>query len=283
MPLVIALLVVAVTLYVHLAVLGRSATSSVAGGVPISGGDVPSWLNGIPGTGGGARDTSAIWPPAPPDARAQPIGMPGASRSSSTDYVFMHTVTGVGGPPVAWDPCRPIHLLVNNAEAPPGADQLVREAVASVSSATGLKFVIEGITTEAPTERRAPLDRSRYGDRWSPVLVAWTDPSAVPDLQGRVAGLAGPSGAPYYTADQQHWVSGTVSLDGPQFREILQRPGGWASARAIVMHEFAHLVGLNHVPAPSQLMYEDNVGQTGFGPGDLEGLRQLGLGRCFTA
>jgi hypothetical protein len=194
----------------------------------------------------------------------------------------LQTLPELGGRPVAWDPCRPIHLVVNNAEAPAGADELIREAAESVSSETGLQFVIEGTTTETPTGRRAPVDQSLYGNRWSPVLVAWTDPSVVPDLQGRVAGVAGPVGAPYYTASQQHWVSGTVSLDGPQIRALLQRADGWAAARAIIMHEFGHLVGLGHVSVQDQLMYESNIGQRDFGPGDREGLRQLGLGLCYT-
>lgn len=114
------------------------------------------------------------------------------------------------------------------------------------------------------------------------MLVAWTHPSVVPDLQGAVAGIAGPVGAPHYTPTQQHWVSGTVHPDGPQFRELLQSVDGSAAARAIVMHEFGHLVGLAHVPAKDQLMYESNIGQREFGPSDAEGLRQLGLGPCFT-
>ena len=186
----------------------------------------------------------------------------------------MKTIPGLGGRPVTWDPCRPIHLVLNNAQAPPGADQLLREAAGAVTSATGLQFVIDGPTTETPTANRAPVDKARYGNRWSPVLVAWTDPSVVPDLQGAVAGLAGPAEAPYYTAAQQHWVSGTVDLDGPQFRGILQRVDGWAAARAIVMHEFGHLVGLAHVPVSDELMYQENIGQRTFGPGDREGLRQ---------
>ena len=222
-----------------------------------------------------------IWPATPSDARPEPLGTPGPKLSSSTDYVFMRTVSEEGDRPVAWDPCRPIHLVLNNAASPPGADALVREAVASVHSETGLQFVFDGATTETPAGGRGPLETSRYGDRWSPVLVAWTDPSVVPGLQGDVAGLAGPVSAPYFTASQQHWVSGTVKLDGPQFRQVLQEADGWSAARAIVMHEFAHLVGLNHVPVKDQLMYEENVGQRAFGPGDREGLRQLGLGPCF--
>jgi hypothetical protein len=77
----------------------------------------------------------------------------------------------------------------------------------------------------------------------------------------RVAGIAGPVNAPYYTAAQKHWVSGTVYLDRPQFRELLQGVDGWAAARAIVMHELAHLVGLTHVSASDQPMYEKNLGR----------------------
>ena len=282
-PLMIALLVVAAALHFHPALVGNLGSSAVAGGVPIPKGDVPSWVNGASLTGRSPSDTRDLWPPAPADARTQALSTPGPRLSSSTDYVFMKTIPELGGRPVSWDPCRPIHLIVNDAAAPPGADELIREAAGSVSAATGLQFVIEGATTETPTARRAPVEKSRYGNRWSPVLVAWTDPSVVPELQGPVAGFAGPAGAPYYTPSQQHWVSGTVNLDGPQFREVLQRADGWAAARAIVMHEFGHLAGLSHVPARDQLMYEDNIAQRDFGSGDREGLRQLGRGSCFTS
>jgi hypothetical protein len=281
-PLTVALLVVASALYVRVSVFGTPTAGVVAAGVPVPGNDIPSWVNGARLTGPGPRDTTSIWPPAPPDARARPLGTPGPSVSSSTAYVFMGTIAGAGGQPVSWDPCRPIHLVVNSAEAPPGADKLLREAADAVSSATGLQFVFEGSTTETPTTKRPQIATSTYGNRWSPVLVAWTDPSVVTRLAGEVAGLAGPSGAPYYTATQNHWVSGSVNLDGPDFRTILRRPDGWASARAIVMHEFGHLVGLRHVNDPDQLMYPTNLGQREFGAGDREGLRRLGLGSCFT-
>lgn len=281
--LVITLVLTGAAVYFRPAIFGTTGSSTVVAGVPIPRTDITSTGNLTPLTGANPQDTGGIWPPVPPDARSQPLGTPPPKASSSTDYSFMRTIPALDSRPVTWDPCRPIHLVVNNAQAPAGSDQLIREAAGAVGSATGLRFVIDGPTTEAPTANRAPVDNARYGSRWSPVLVAWTDPSVVSDLQGAVTGVAGPVEAPFYTDAQQHWVSGTVDLDGPQFRQILQTPDGWAHARATVMHELGHLVGLAHVPVRSELMYPESIGQRTFGPGDREGLRRLGFGPCFTS
>lgn len=279
----IALILAGVALYLRPAIFGSLRTTTIAAGTPISPTDFIGGGNLTPLTGGSPQDVSRIWPPVPSDARSRPLGTPPPESSLSTAYAFMRTLPGPGGRPVAWDPCRPIHLVVNSAEAPDGGDQLIREAAGAVSSATGLRFVLDGPTTESPTTPRAPLDAARYGNRWSPVLVAWTDPSAVSELQGAGVGVAGPAEAPFYTDSQQHWVSGSVYLDGPAFREILQRADGWAKARAIVMHELGHLVGLAHVNLKTELMYPKNISQVTFGPGDREGLRRLGSGPCFSS
>lgn len=268
--------------YVRSEVLGGSS-NGLAGGVHVPGTDVV--IGGsTPLSKGDAGDIQKVWPPVPPDASPNPLGTPPAKASASREFAFIGTISGADGKrPVAWDPCRPIHLVVNDAHAPTDSDKLLREATARVSSATGLQFVFDGATTEAPSADRSPQDKDRYGDKWSPVLVAWTDPGTVQQLAGSVAGLAGPDGAPFYDAEQRHWVSGSVNLDGPQLSGIIQRPAGWDTARAIVMHELGHLVGLKHAPESSELMYANSTRQTDFGPGDREGLRQLGLGRCFTS
>lgn len=46
------------------------------------------------------------------------------------------------------------------------------------------------------------------------------------------------------------------------------------------MHELAHVVGLDHVDDPTQLMYAENSGQLDFGAGDRAGLALLGTGEC---
>jgi len=281
-PLIVAVVVfVAVGVaYLRIGVMGESATTA-GSGMHVPGTDMVIGTGARSLTGGG--NGYDLWPPVPSDAGAQPLGAPAAQTSTSTEFAFIRTADDAGGSrPVAWDPCRPIHLVVNDAEAPAGGGQLLQEALAQVSTATGLQFVIDGPTSENPSADRGPVDKDRYGDEWSPVLVAWTDPSVVPRLAGNTAGLAGPVGAPFYSAKQEHWVSGTVSLDGPDFDRILTEPTGWPIARAIVMHELGHLVGLQHVPESNELMYAENLGQTTFGPGDREGLRQLGLGPCFS-
>lgn len=273
----IALVVVLGGLWLHGQLIG-SAGANVAG-IPVTPDDlqVPSFGNAVAGA---AR---ASWPPIPADARSQPLGEPPPQQSQSTRYVFMDTMYRTGGDPVRWDPCRPIHVVVNSSDAPAGADKLLRNGLAEVSRDTGLRFVLDGATDEAPSSNRRPLERDRYGNRWSPVLVAWTNPQAVPGLAGPVAGLAGPAGAPYTTPSEKHWVSGTVYLDGPDLSKVLARPvNGWWQAQAIVLHELGHLVGLNHVNDTAQLMAPGNSGQLLFAAGDFEGLRRLGDGPCFS-
>jgi hypothetical protein len=277
----VALLVVAAALMIRPHIFDGEAEGIVAGestgfpGAPSRG--LGSDISMVPPSSSGTAD---IWPPTPADAQRTPLGHPPAQASNSTSYAFM--ATKPTGDPVRFDPCRPIHLVVNGTFAPPHADRLLREAAQSVSAATGLALVVDGPTDEAPRDDRPPLDVARYGNRWSPVLVAWSDEAAAPGLAGRVAGLAGPSMAPYRTEDQMHWVSGSVLLDGPTFRDILQRQGGYAEARGIVMHELAHLVGLTHVRDRGELMHDEDSAVTTFGPGDLEGLRRLGGGPCFS-
>jgi hypothetical protein len=165
--------------------------------------------------------------------------------------------------------------------APAGGDEILRDSMGVVSKATGLQFVVEGSTDEPPSSSRPPV-LSRYGNRWAPVLVAWTDDVTVPRLAGHTVGLGGPSGASYSSDADKHWVSGIVYLDSPDLKRVMSQPNGRAIARSIVMHEFGHLVGLDHVNDPSQIMYPSTTEQVAFGPGDLEGLRRLGNGPCFS-
>jgi hypothetical protein len=186
-----------------------------------------------------------------------------------------------GTTPVAYDPCRPIHYVIRHQGEPAGGEQIITDAVLRVSQATGLPFTYDGATSEAPSRQRPSYQPKRYGDRWAPVLISWATPQENPDFAADVAGEGG-SASVGLPGRPSAYVTGAVELDARQMASILQRPEGGQVVRAIVLHEFGHLVGLGHVIDASELMYpQSQAGVTDFGAGDLAGLGVLGRGACF--
>ena len=195
-------------------------------------------------------------------------------------YTFM--TKDARGKPVTWDPCLTIELVVNSKYAPPGSETLLPEAVERINTASGLHLKILGPTSQVPWPATSTRDLSRGlpGGARAPVLVAWTTPDVVPGLKGNVVGLAGPVHQYANSLDRDRYVGGVVNLDGPQMTEILKWPNGHARARAMVMHELGHLVGLTHVDNSTQIMAHDGGTGTEFGKGDLAGLAAIGSGGC---
>ncbi|MBO9569662.1 MAG: matrixin family metalloprotease [Cellulomonas iranensis] len=220
----------------------------------------------------------AARPPAGVEESRTPLSAPPLVPAGSGAYAFLQTQDD-GSSPVAWSPCRPIHWVLRPSGAPDGGDALLAAAFADVAAATGLTFVADGPTDEAPADERDVYQPDRYGRRWAPVLVAWSDPGEHAALAGTVAGNAGGTSV---TADGYAvYVSGQLVLDAPQIADLLTSPNGSAVARAVVTHELAHVVGLAHVDDPGQLMHPTaDVRQVALGPGDREGLALLGAGRC---
>lgn len=182
-------------------------------------------------------------------------------------YAFVQTQRG-SDEPVAYDPCRTIEVVVNPQGAPANYNALVDTGLAHTGAATGLKFVRVGLTDERDVSGPDLVRR--------PVLIAWASPEEVPELAGEVAGIGGSVavGMP----GRMRYVTGRVMLDRDLFTSFdADDP---ALAQAIVDHELGHVVGLGHVDDPRELMYEDNVGLTTYGPGDREGLARLGSVDC---
>ena len=206
------------------------------------------------------------WPPVPADASPTPLGTPGPVPEGGGPHTFL-SFQPDGMTPVAYDPCRPVHF-VTRPGGPPEGEILIREAIAAVSAATGLVFVDDGTTQEAPSDERAAYQPDVYGDRWAPVLFTWSDTVESPRL-GEISaddphadpaayagsyavGLA-PADAPDATSAQMVYVTGAVTLDEADLTELIEGPDGRAAVRAVIQHEIAHLVGLGHVDDPSQL------------------------------
>jgi hypothetical protein len=187
-------------------------------------------------------------------------------------YAFLQTVDGQ---PVTYTSCRLIQVAVYPAGGPPEAEELVREAVARVRAATGLDIVVVGaFGGHAPNWNfeAAPIHPD------DPISVSWQDSDAIAQLTDHTAGLGG---SPTFMSARgtQHRAAGTVALSSEYYAQLSERDDH-SQQLAVLLHEFGHVFGLDHVDSPHELMYEKNIGQTTFGPGDLEGLRRLGQGPC---
>ncbi|WP_432498643.1 hypothetical protein, partial [Kineococcus gypseus] len=241
------------------------------------------WLHTSGLAGGSTAGTSAaaragLAPSPGHEAAEAPLGRPApvlqpsdAWRPTRTQPIDGHAtsdVPAVGaavgdaaagdaeGAPVAWDPCRPIHYVTRLDGAPAGAQELMAQAIARVSAATGLRFVDDGASTEGPSEQREAYQPGRYGDRWAPVLITYVSPAEVPDIAAAVIAQAGPVAI---TTHRPTWwervnsrpgvpvsvyVSGAVQVDAAQVADALSRPGGADVVRAVFQHELGHLLGL---------------------------------------
>ena len=208
-----------------------------------------------------------------------PLGTPPEVKDAPGKYAFIFQQKDETTP-VAYDPCRPIHVVVNPTHEPAQGAKLLADAMAAVTAATGLQFVDDGTTDEKVRLDRELFQPDRYGDRWAPVVIAWPTGAEQPDF---IATSIGQAGSRYTSVGDgpKVYVTGTVELDSDWFGPILTQPQGYARAKAVVLHELGHLVGLAHVSDRSELMFAQETPEvTAYAAGDLAGLAKLGAGSC---
>lgn len=173
-----------------------------------------------------------------------------------------------------WDPCRTIGYRVNLEQAPANVLADVKRAVARISEATGLRFAYLGTTTTVPDEGAPSGDAD--------VLVAWRTPEQY-DFGNAAAVAPGHSYGGYETTagtPVNRITDGAVVVN-TDYNGALA-PGFGPGARGeLLMHELAHVVGLEHVRDSSQVMYPTILpaSPARFGAGDLAGLEAVGAGQ----
>jgi Matrixin len=222
-----------------------------------------------------------IHPALPADAASAPLARPERAPSGIGGYRFLEFEDDGSGHPVRWDPCRPIHYVVRPDGAPAGGQLAITLAITRMQQVTGLRFSFDGDTHETPRPNRPTVDVARYGSRWSPVLIAWTTPAEYPAMKG-YAGLGGPETVAGRAPGQRRYVSGVILLNRDHLSQVVRWEDGQDRLDAVVLHEFGHLVGLDHVTDPAQLMFKQPTPHPGgFGDGDRRGLARLSGGPCF--
>lgn len=204
-------------------------------------------------------------------AESSPLRVTGGTAPAGVGWA--PSFTDDAGRPARWDPCAPIHLVVDGRLAPPSGRADLDGALDRLRAASGLRIVVDGETDETPRAGRPAYDRHRYGDRWAPLLVAWATPADTDvALGGREEGLALITAVP--GRDGGSIVSGQVVLN-----TALALPPGFGpgvTQGEVFLHELGHAVGLAHVDEPAQIMYPTtNAGRAEWGAGDRAGLAAL--------
>lgn len=179
-----------------------------------------------------------------------------------------------------WDPCSTITFRIDPGNADDTHITAMFDAMATIEQATGLDFVFVGTYDAAYSfysDNGTPGNAS--DDVYVPALpadaevgITFTDASTVGAFDYGLLGFS----LPEYTSTGE-LVVGTVTVDSGL--------DGAFDPYLVWLHEFGHLVGLAHVNSSGELMQAFyDFGISGLGPGDLEGLWNVGSAQpCFTA
>lgn len=182
---------------------------------------------------------------------------PASASAPATLNTWMPLERHADGAPVGWRPCS----TVTWAEFGNGPRGALRYAFRTMSAATGLRFV-----------------PARPGHRYAAdLIIRWQPAARTEDLTK--LGLLGYA-VPRKEAAARFWSAADIRVN-----RDAALAGSPALRRALVLHELGHAVGLGHVTDSEQLMYPIvRDGRDGFGPGDLEGLREIQRPElCFAA
>lgn len=218
----------------------------------------------------GPRSGVAVRPAVAPATR--PVTVAPASRAGA--YAFLQLDAGR---PVRWNPCDAVPWSFNPAGAPAGGLAAVHAAVREIGVRSGLRFVYQGTTSDAPTGAYL-----RQGwKQFRPLLIGWTSASRSDLLAGRgpsTVGMARVLWTGSYDstgANRTQMASAVVALNRAS-RAATTGPASWYT---YALHEVGHAVGLDHVADSKQIMSPIISGSLrGFGSGDLAGLARIGAG-----
>jgi ssRNA-specific RNase YbeY (16S rRNA maturation enzyme) len=195
-----------------------------------------------------------------------------------------------GNPTGFFSPCEPIVFRINPENEPLGTRELVIWVLAQLSSATGMELQLGSDTDIRYSERAAQSAQFRK-DVMIFFLPAeeFAQEAESPEslIGGGPIGFAGPSltslsvtdatfiatgGDAVFNIEKLHQLSGATNT-APSYSSYLS---------LVFLHEFGHVLGLDHVNASDHLMHPtlDPSKIKGLAPGDLFALSVAGRGAC---
>jgi hypothetical protein len=212
-------------------------------------------------------------------ASPSPSPTPGTEPRRKVDGRFRF-LERVGGVPVRWDPCQTITYAINadDADSPIAPD--LRRALQRVTEVTGIRFESVGTTREGFLHAYQRMRFARVIRRAELILI-WVDHDDYREILRRLhdprPSIAFAKTMKGLYANRDQYFGGIIVMDDDA--TSVRGFGSTYAHGAVLLHELGHIMGLDHVKDPDQLMYSGRNPRWNlhdFGPGDLEGLRLLG-------
>ncbi|MAT60809.1 MAG: hypothetical protein CMH41_04125 [Micrococcales bacterium] len=175
------------------------------------------------------------------------------------------------GSPVTFSPCSKWTVSINSDYGPPGAKDIVNDAVKEIRKATGLKLSVGQDVDEPTALDRSVYQLDRYGDTWAPILVGWANDGLSSDETGGGPGMVENS------AGKDTYVSGLVALNAEG--SFNDSP---AQLKSALLRGLGHVVGLAYSQDSNSLMYWDGSGSMEFSQDEMAALKSLGEGECVS-
>ena len=207
------------------------------------------------------------WAALGPNPGRNPVHGDGPESPDRT-WKLLYANNPTDGSTVRFNPCREIGWVFNPTDAPENALADATAAMGRIAEATGMTLRYEGTTDEPPSIGRKAYQPQRYGQRWAPILVAWTPRAGFSQAPGPygvgVPLLAGPE-------QQRVIVSGVMLINSEPASPI--KPG----YLNLLLHEIGHVFGLDHPHDLHQVMQAPSLQPNGMlQEGDRAGLAAVG-------